>query len=240
MPKPPQSCARDGFVINPQPTETSCGQTCLEAVYRFHQHSVPVDTLIAEIAQNDDGGTLSVQLALNALRHGFKTTIYSYNIRVFDPTWENLETQEIAQKLRLRLKRTRKGKARFNLESYIEYLEQGGKVRFNELTPALLEELLDPGIPILTGLSATHLYRYPRSHSNGVDDDIYGNPEGHFVLLLEYLPKTRQVVVADPYQKNPFCADLIYTVDVFRLINAIMLGIITYDANMLMIKPAKA
>jgi hypothetical protein len=39
------------------------------------------------------------------------------------------------------------------------------------------------------------------------------------------------VLVADPYQDNPYSKDLYYHVPVGRLINAIMLGIVTYDAN---------
>jgi hypothetical protein len=41
--------------------------------------------------------------------------------------------------------------------------------------------------------------------------------------------------VADPYQDNPYSSDLYYHVPVGRLINAIMLGIVTYDANLLII-----
>jgi hypothetical protein len=43
------------------------------------------------------------------------------------------------------------------------------------------------------------------------------------------------VLVADPYQDNPYSSDLYYHVPVGRLINAIMLGIVTYDANLLII-----
>jgi len=230
-------CRSRDFNLQAQPTETSCGPTCLQAVYHQHGLDYNLEQLIDEIPQNEDGGTLSVQLALHALAHQFEATIYSYNIRVFDPTWRDLQAQEIAGKLGLRLKRTRKEKARSNLQAYIQYVHAGGKLCFDELSPALLKTLLNARHPILTGLSATHLYRNARSNRDNQDDDIYGEPDGHFVLLLEYLADKRQVVIADPYRKNPFCEDLIYTVSVYRLINAIMLGIITYDANMLILKP---
>ena len=43
------------------------------------------------------------------------------------------------------------------------------------------------------------------------------------------------MLIADPYQDNPYSKDLYYHVPVGRLINAIMLGIVTYDANLLII-----
>jgi hypothetical protein len=45
-------------------------------------------------------------------------------------------------------------------------------------------------------------------------------------------------VVADPYQENPFYRNNYYEVKTTRLINSIMLGIVTYDANLLVVEPA--
>ena len=60
---------------------------------------------------------------------------------------------------------------------------------------------------------------------------------GHFVVLCGM--KGKQVLVADPYQGNPFSNDGRYEVHVGRLINSIMLGIVTYDANLLIISKKK-
>ena len=48
--------------------------------------------------------------------------------------------------------------------------------------------------------------------------------------------------MADPYQDNPLGEDRYYQVPVGRLINSILLGIVTYDANLLIIskKPLPA
>jgi hypothetical protein len=45
------------------------------------------------------------------------------------------------------------------------------------------------------------------------------------------------ISVADPYAGNPISLANYYKVDVDRLINSIMLGIVTYDANLLIIHP---
>jgi hypothetical protein len=46
-------------------------------------------------------------------------------------------------------------------------------------------------------------------------------------------------MVADPLNDNPGFGSHYYAVDVERLISAIMLGVVTYDANLLMIQPGR-
>jgi hypothetical protein len=72
-----------------------------------------------------------------------------------------------------------------------------------------------------------------------VYDDIQGEPTGHFVVLCGYDMQNRTALVADPLLPNPISASPIYTVRLNRLICAIMLGILTYDANLLIITPKK-
>jgi len=45
------------------------------------------------------------------------------------------------------------------------------------------------------------------------------------------------VLVADPLHDNPAFGGQYYRVDVGRLIASILLGIVTYDANLLIITP---
>ncbi len=105
----------------------------------------------------------------------------------------------------------------------------------------LLKNYFDQKTPILTGLSATYLYRCPREHftpeGKSFYDDIHGAPCGHFVVLCGYDDLHRRVVIADPALENPLSHDSYYKVSIHRLINAIMLGVLTYDANLLIIEP---
>ncbi|MDQ8184380.1 hypothetical protein [Pelagicoccus sp. SDUM812002] len=219
-----------------QPTETSCGPTCLQAVYQHFEDDYPLDHIISDIPENPDGGTYSVMLANHALKRGYQATIYSYNLRVFDPTWANLQAIEIAPKLAIRREHSTSKRARANLSAYIEFLEKGGMIRFDELDSALLAMLLAAGNPVIAGLNSTHLYRSSRLKKNGRDDDVNGDVEGHFVTLFEYDHANKQILVADPYYKNPISDSLIYAIDPQRLINSVMLGIVTYDANLLLIE----
>jgi hypothetical protein len=71
------------------------------------------------------------------------------------------------------------------------------------------------------------------------DDDLRGEPAGHFVVLCGYDKARRLVQVADPYQKNPLGDHLYYTVDIYRLMGAVLLGCLTYDANLLVIEKGR-
>jgi hypothetical protein len=113
----------------------------------------------------------------------------------------------------------------------------GGEIRFNEPRPSLLQRYFDHDLPVLTGLSATYLYQskreYTTSSGQSVFDDLRGKPMGHFVVLCGM--EGKKVLVADPYQDNPLGEDRYYQVPVGRLINSILLGIVTYDANLLIL-----
>jgi hypothetical protein len=91
---------------------------------------------------------------------------------------------------------------------------------------------------VLTGLSATYLYGCAREHADRYDD-VAGEPTGHFVVLAGYDEAAAEILVADPLHDNPAFRRSQYRVSVHRLLGAILLGIVTYDANLLIIEPAE-
>jgi hypothetical protein len=219
-----------------QPDDLTCGPTCLTQVYRFFNYSKTLTDVIRETPRNPDGGTLAVYLGTSALANGFWPTIYPYSLRVFDPTWRDLGRSKIIEKLRLRKKQVESYKLRRAIGAYATYLEDGGQLRFDELTRDLLVELLQEGRPILTGLSATYLYRTPREHNNQYDD-IRGQPAGHFVVICGYYPRSDKFVICDPSIHSPFSRSGKYSVPAERMIPAILLGEVTYDAVLLVLSP---
>jgi hypothetical protein len=221
----------------PQPTESTCGPTCLHAIYRHWNLNLPLDQLIQEIPEHEDGGTLSVNLGLHALKRGFEAITYSYNLRVFDPTWWNLEPAELIDKLERRIPHLNNDKLVETHQLYIHYVQRGGRIKLRDLNPAFLHRLLLKGVPVLTGLSATYLYQTPRELPDTTDDDVAGYPAGHFVVVNGFDPDSMEVTITDPYADNPFNPKGLYRVDVHRFINSVMLGIVTYDANLLIVRP---
>ena len=217
-----------------QPDDVTCGPTCLAQVYRFYDYDKSLEEVIRETRRNPDGGTMAVDLGVSALRNGFFATIYPYELRVFDPSWWDLERLALIEKLEQRAETVESRKLERTLRSYISYLRLGGHVRFREMRTQLLERILRSGRPILTGLSATYLYRSRREFQEKYDD-IHGDPVGHFVVICGYYPKSDRFVVRDPSSHIPFSRTGRYTVTSERLIPAILLGDVTYDAVLLVL-----
>ena len=219
-----------------QPDLVTCGPTCLQAVYRFFGDPVPLDQVIREVHVLEGGGTLGVMLACHALEKGYGATLYTYNLRIFDPTWFDLPREELMGKLRKRILGKEGKKLRMASEAYLKFLSLGGKVGMEDLSPTLIRRHLDAGQPILTGLSATYLYQAARE--SGVhDDDVLGDPQGHFVVLAGYEKAGDQVLVVDPLGGTQWVSVSHYPVGMHRLITAILLGVLTYDANLLVLEP---
>jgi len=221
-----------------QPDDTTCGPTCLHAVYEYYGDSISLEQVITEVKSLEGGGTLAVLLGNHALKRGYKATIFTYNLNVFDPTWFSEKEVSLAEKLKAQEAIRKEEKLSFATHGYLEFLESGGTLKFEDLTLNLIRQFLKKSIPILTGLSSTYLYRAVRENpENNEDDNIAGSPSGHFVVLCGYDKETREVLVADPYQKNPVSGDHYYMVSIARLLGAVLLGILTHDANLLIIEP---
>jgi len=47
----------------PQPDDTTCGPTCLHAIYRYWNRDISLDQVISEVKPLPNGGTLAVMLA---------------------------------------------------------------------------------------------------------------------------------------------------------------------------------
>lgn len=232
------------LTIRTQPDDETCGPTSLHAIYRYYGLELSLESVIAGVERSVSGGTLAPMLGKNALQEGFDVTIYVNNLNVFDPTWfidDTPDANYLIAKLSAQMK-YKKSKALLQASrAYQEYLRLGGKLRFQTLTVQLLKDYFEQKMPILTGLSATYLYRCAREiyAKNGAAsyDDVRGSSCGHFVVLCGYDDAHRHIVVADPHRENPISHDNYYKVSSHRLINAIMLGVLTYDANLLILHP---
>jgi len=224
-----------------QPDETTCGPTCLHAVYRYWGEDEPLQQIIARMPRLERGGTFAVFLGCDALRKGYRATIYTYNLMVFDPTWFKHPEVDIAQ----RLVRQRETKPDYRLQrataGYLQFLSLGGRLRLTDLSQRLLHGILRRRLPIIAGLSSTFLYRVAREHGeNDIPDDTRGYPAGHFVVLAGYDAGRRRVLVVDPYEPNPYGKPHEYWIGVDRVICAILLGIVTHDANVLIVRPCNS
>jgi hypothetical protein len=223
-----------------QPDDETCGPTCLHAVYGFHGDPVSLEQVIAEVRPLATGGTLGAYLGLHALGRGYGATLYTYNLGLFDPSWFEDDPPRFVDRLQAQAAVKRGTRLQAATTAYIAFLESGGRVRFEELGPDLIREQLMDGLPIMTGLSATYLYDCPREvYEEGRSryDSIRGRATGHFVVVHGYDPVSDSVLVSDPLHDNPRFGTPTYRVGIMRLLGAIMLGVLTYDANLLIVRP---
>lgn len=227
-----------------QPDDVTCGPTCLRKVYDFYGLSVGADEVLGEIDRNEDGGTLAVFLGIAGLRRGFGARIYSYDLRIFDPTWHRLPPRDLAEKIHARFPYLADSQRLRAARAYLDFLAMGGELAFDELSPALLKSIIDREHPVLAGLSATYLYGFSRERqADGdrlVEDDVAGEPTGHFVVIVGYEHWGRRFSLRDPSHHVPVAPDGRQVVDAQRLINAILLGDVTYDAVLLELWPREA
>lgn len=229
------------FKIERQPNDETCGPTCLQAVYRYHGDLIPLDRIIAEVPKLENGGTLAVLLGKHALARGYRASLLTYNLKVFDPTWFELPRDQLVAKLRAHRAVEKSTRVRKATKAYLDFVVAGGDVHMTDLTAQVIREPLQRGVPVLAGLSATYLYRTARELGSPLRyDDLHGEPQGHFVVLCGYSAFDGTVLVADPQRPNPLSASHIYAVGMDRLVCAIMLGIITFDANLLVLTPSRA
>jgi hypothetical protein len=233
--------SRADFQILAQPDDATCGPTCLHAVYAHFDDPLPLDAVIGEVEPLATGGTLAVNLARHALRRGYAASIYTYNLDMFDPSWFAPTRQDLAPRLRAQAEHKEDRKLREATSAYLDFLALGGRVEHEELSREFVARLLAEG-PVITGLSATYLYACQREVGDHVlvADDVRGHPTGHFVVLAGYDAPGHRVLVADPLKKRPGFESHLYSVGIDRVIGAILLGVLSYDANLTVLRPSVA
>ena len=219
-----------------QPDDVTCGPTCLAQVMRYYGEAVELPEVAASVRMNAPqvGGTQAVYLAIAARQRGYRATLYPLDFDIFDPTWADLDPALLGAKVRARAAALADPRRAVETRAWAEFLEMGGRVEFAELSVDLLRNILHRGRPIISGLSATALYRQIRERpADNQDDDLHGEPVGHFVVVCGHSPQTRRFAVCDPSPHAPFSRTGRYSVEARRLLNAILLGDATRDAVLL-------
>ena len=235
----PSACSINIEVLG-QPDDATCGPTALHSVYRYYKDDIPLEQVIREVHKFEDGGTLAVWLGAHALARGYEALVYTCNLQLLDPSWFSTPNVDIVQKLQEQLEYKHDDKLVRTSLAFIDFIQKGGKLRLEDVTRELLRRWLSRGYPILTGLSSTFLYRSSREvPPNQVFDDVKGIPAGHFVVLCGYDRSNKTVTVADPLTQNPYSSSRKYNAYIDRVICSILLGVLTYDANFLIIKPRR-
>jgi hypothetical protein len=178
---------------------------------------VPPESLIPEIKafRDDKGdvcGMLTPWVCSWELRNGFAAEMYCSDSELLDLSWASLDSQ--AQLERMKLARETRTLAALNREmvhtyfdSYIEFVELGGKLT---ITPYISSELLDKLLvrgPILATFAYSALYGVGRTKTIGlrdsVPDDLRGSTCTHAAVLYGR-NENGDYLIADPYRSTQF------------------------------------
>ena len=162
--------AKMHFDINWQPDNTTCGPTCLHAIYRYYHDSIPLQTVAEEVPNIPEGGTLDVYLACHALRRGYKTTIFPYNLQIFDPTWSDIPSKEIAAKIAQELQQKNLYvfmSADYNGKKFSE--RYSGNRNRDQCLPRLFGTRRSAAVRSYDGCPDSALSQKIHSHSDGVE-----------------------------------------------------------------------
>lgn len=148
------------------------------------------------ISKNGDPiGTSIGHIASYFIKLGFKTTIHTTDIQIFDRSWENKNTSELIELLKLRKKYVKHSTYDNNtldviFDGYIYFLQKKGQVVFPEIDVNYIYEKLKKG-PIFAVVNYNYFnnvakYAYDAISKCNIEDSIKGNPGTHAVVIHGY------------------------------------------------------
>ena len=143
---------------------TSCQHPAPTGLYNLwpdFEDSITLLEVIAETHKLEGSGTMSVHLAVHALRRGYLADLWTCNVTHWDPTWFSQKTDYVAKMKARLLAKGLQENPRYTdaVDALEEFCCRGGKVHWGDLTPRMISGVLKHGLPILTGTNGTYLHQ---------------------------------------------------------------------------------
>lgn len=195
-----------------QPTNHSCSVTALAVLLSHYGENVSPEDLLALMPTNkdeqgDEIGYINQDLATFCVKRGYDVSIYSSDFQILDLSWTGLDNSGLSKKLEsIKFKRDSvpilgEVWARRYINSYIGFINAGGKLKVQSfIGSTLIDELLSSG-PILPAVMPGVLYSNGRSINIGLrqaeQDDIDGQLSTHSIVV--YGKAGDDYLVADPW-----------------------------------------
>lgn len=196
-------------------TGTDCGPNSLTMLLSYYDSSIKLEEVLKNTPQVKNLGTFDGWLGVTAIKLGYKVRINSLNIESIPRKWHSLKLSNILKKLKT--KKTKDKALNHSIKGYSKFIELGGKLIFENINKEMLIKKLNKG-PILIGLSSSYLYKEEKT-------------VGHFVVVNGY--ENNKFSIIDPWHSIPFSKNGRYKLEPNKLINAILLGALTYDCCIL-------
>jgi len=172
-----------------------CVQTSASQILSFYGIKKSINDVKKEVPVyiNSEGKPLGSSLghiATYFIQLGFKTTLHSVDVEIFDLSWKDFDNQMLIQSLKKRrkfLRHARYEKEALDLvvDGYTQFLAMGGIITFPIVDLEYLYQLLKKG-PIYSVLSYNFLNqvsKYSFSDDKPFQDSIAGSPSTHVVVI---------------------------------------------------------
>ncbi len=193
--------------IKQKPAE--CMQTSATQLLSFFDPTIKVDDVINEVpvyVENGEKiGTSPGHLATYFVQKGYKTTVYIFDVELFDLSWEMTSGSEIIELLKQRQKYIPANSwlAKYHhilVDGWELFVKAGGSFAQPPLTAQLIKDLLIKS-PILVMVNSTYLnhqskQQYDKKKDKFEDDAIKGRSLTHGVTCTGY--KDGRFLIVDP------------------------------------------
>lgn len=174
-----------------------CVQASASQILSYYGIEKTIDQVKQEVPVYVDAtgvirGTSLGHIATYFQKLGLKTTLHTSDIIIFDPTWKNLNSEKLIQKLTLRQPFIQHGWYDQEtlitiVDGYIQYLKKHGTITLSIIDVSYLLQYLQQG-PIFMSVSynvLNHCAKYDFSKTN-TPDDIKGLPSTHAIIISGY------------------------------------------------------
>jgi len=183
-----------------QTTSSNCVQTSTSQFLTFYGLSISPESIEKNIpvrtnAEGKPMGTLFADIGSWLIKsHNLKVKMHVFDVQIIDRTWSSLSQADLLVEME---KAKKEGistaltpYASMLIDSYVNYLQNGGVVDVAKCTNKLLQSLLTKG-PVLAIINFNYMYDYPRSSysksiKNYVADTIDGKVIEHAIVLTGF------------------------------------------------------
>jgi hypothetical protein len=186
-----------------------CVQSSASQMLSFYGINKSVEEIKKEVPVDIDSegkelGSSLGHIATYFIQLGFKTTIHTVDLEIFDQSWKGSNNEQLINNLQERkkyIKHARYEEQIMNhvIDGYILFLEKGGKVELPIVDEKYLYNLLTHG-PIYTVVSYNFLNQSPKykfvKNSKPMQDDMAGTPNTHVIVISGY--KDGKFEITDP------------------------------------------
>ena len=197
-----------------QPTNHTCGQSATAILLSFFGVETTPEEVATEVPVNKDEkgenlGTINQQLATWCISQGYEVKIHTADFQVIDLSWAELPKDKLLERMEAVKERREvpalgKEWSKIYMQSYIDFVEAGGRLYIHPyITTKLLDSLLLDS-PLLICVCYNVLYNTGRSKNMALrvsePDDLDGKLTNHSIVIYGKTD-SGSYLIADPYKE---------------------------------------